>query len=312
MLHNKDVIADIRLAFATLQAYIKPGGPLNLTDINVHAEDFVGEVLNRVYSWSLKNSNQSSANYPCVDLLDKAAKVGVQVTSETGSGKINRTIECLVNHGMSIRMDSLKLFSLVPKQTSYTIHATCPGVAFAWRTDVFDFDSLLAEIKNITNSTTLDSIHAFVMKAMPSVFATRAKRLEACCNQLRDNLTVFDRNVMTAAYRYEDPVLMCRAIRQMRITLQKSGASRIANDVAAENFAKARSILSDCEHEVQDRYPYIRAAARRLKDHETLPIESYQNGDYGDAIHLMMEIRPRLAPLLQELEGELTRLEDLI
>lgn len=45
MLANKEFREDIRLGFAHLQDYVRPGGRLNLTDINVHAEDFVGGVL---------------------------------------------------------------------------------------------------------------------------------------------------------------------------------------------------------------------------------------------------------------------------
>lgn len=167
MLKRAKLVEEIRLTFATLAAYIKPGGSLNLTDINVHAEDFVCELLNLVHSWNLKNANQRRPNYPCLDLIDSEARLGIQVTSEPGSLKINRTLECLMKHGMSEHIDRLKLFLLIPRQKSYAVRSICPGVAFAWQADVLDFDSTLAAITKIDDSQ-LEAVHALVTTSVPA------------------------------------------------------------------------------------------------------------------------------------------------
>ena len=254
MLQQKELIDDIRLAFATLQAYIRPGGPLNLTDINVRAEDFVAGLLNSLNGYNLSNTNAKTSNYQCIDLIDPANKLGVQVTSEGGAGKLNGTIDCLSKHYMAKHIDKLKVFSLIPRQTSYAVKSTCPGVVFTWQSDVLDFDGTLRAITNISDLAHLQRIHKFVTTSLPTVFATRRAKIETSCTQLRENLTVFDREVMWALESQEDPVLMCRAIRQMRISLQTSGASRIANDIASKNFASARKVLSDTESEVKAKY----------------------------------------------------------
>jgi hypothetical protein len=46
MLLRQTSIDEIRLGLAVLQGYVGPGGPLNLTNINIHAEDSVGGVVN--------------------------------------------------------------------------------------------------------------------------------------------------------------------------------------------------------------------------------------------------------------------------
>ncbi|MBD3886211.1 SMEK domain-containing protein [Phormidium tenue FACHB-886] len=312
MLQQKETIEDIRLVFAILQAYIKPGGSLNLTDINVHAEKFVCELLNCVYGWNLVNTNQNVPNYQCIDLIDPAVKLGIQVTSEGGAGKINQTIKCLSKHGMSKQIDKLKVFSLIPRQTSYTVNSTCPGIVFTWRTDVLDFDGTLKAITNITDSTQLQRVHLLAINAVPAVFATRRTKSQTSCEQLRSNLTVFDREVMWAMECHENPVLMCRAIRKMRITLQKCGASRIANSVASNNFGRARQVLSNIENEVKVKYPYIYQAAIQLPEGQSLPFGSYEKDDHSNSIHLIMGVRPLLKSLLQEVEDELERLENLL
>jgi len=42
MLERENLLEDIRKGLAVLQNYIRPGGTLNLTDTNVHSEDFAG------------------------------------------------------------------------------------------------------------------------------------------------------------------------------------------------------------------------------------------------------------------------------
>lgn len=309
LLTKEEQIKEFNLAFSHIQHYIRPLGPLHLTDINIHMEDFVADLLNRLYGWKLVNKNKLHKNYPCIDLLDQVNRIGIQVSTERGVKKINETINCLVKNKMDQEIAQLKIFSLLPKQGSYAVRATCPGIAFNWRNDVLDFDHILLEIDNVVDDAHLLSAHSWIKTAVPSVFRSSEARREACCQDLRRNLLVFDRQVMSAAEKYEDPVLMCRAIREMRITLQKSGASTIANTIAAMNFKYARNILAEKEYEVRDKWSYIFEAACHLPDGQNIPWSAYNGGDYGDSIRSMMEIRLPLDRLLDEIKTELKRLE---
>ena len=85
MLQRETLIAGIRKGLAVLQYFIGPGGTLNLTDSNVHAEDFVAGLLNSINGWSLVSTNKVTANYPCIDLIDVSLGLGVQVTAEGSS-----------------------------------------------------------------------------------------------------------------------------------------------------------------------------------------------------------------------------------
>lgn len=304
MLANKELREDIRLGFALLQEYVRPGGRLNLTDINVHAEDFVGSVLNALFSWTLENTNTATSNFPCIDLIDRKERIGVQVTSERGARKLNKTLVCVRQNGLATAINQLKVFSLVRKQDTYKVTETCPGVSFNWQVDVLDFDTLLQQINAVSDLQRLKSIHSVVCDAFPVLFASRLKTLRALRDRLEKDLVVFDREVMRAPARFEDPVLMYKALREMRIGLQKNGSSTITNSVAARNFKAAHTILREAEYEIRQKYPYIHEAA----DSGT-PVGKYPDGDFNASISLMMGIRVQLQPLLDEVKRELASID---
>src|SRR5262245_52609859 len=121
MLYKEGLVKDIRLAFAALTAYLQMGGKLNLTDAHVQSESFVQDLLNAVYGWQLESTNQTASNYKCIDLIDKSQKLGMQVSSDNRSTKINDTLTCLSTHGMGGTITALKAFVLGKKQGQYTI-----------------------------------------------------------------------------------------------------------------------------------------------------------------------------------------------
>src|SRR5258708_8117544 len=116
--------AGIRKGMAVLKNYIGPSGTLNHTDTNVHAEDFVAGLLNAIHGWSLVSTNKERANYPCIDLIDEVRGLGVQVTSEAGSAKLTKTVECLKRHGPARKICRQKGFSCVSEQENTNAKST--------------------------------------------------------------------------------------------------------------------------------------------------------------------------------------------
>jgi hypothetical protein len=170
MLQRQTIIDDIRQGLAVYQNYVLPGGTLNLTDTNVHAEDFVAGLLNSIYGWSLVSTNQSAANYPCIDLIDETLALGVQVTAEAGSAKLTKTLECAKAHDLAKKVKHLKVFLLISKQEKYSVHAECPGIAFDWEHDVLDFRDALQSAQAISYLPQLQRVHQHVVQSLPSIF----------------------------------------------------------------------------------------------------------------------------------------------
>jgi hypothetical protein len=133
---------------------------------------FLRDLLNATYCWQLESTNREVSNFPCIDLIDRGRKIGVQISSDTGSGKINDTLKCINRHKLSQQIESLKVFLLLPRQDSYSVTVSCPGVAFRWEVDVIDFDRILKEATNCS-LVQLQNIRGIVVNSLPSVFSNR-------------------------------------------------------------------------------------------------------------------------------------------
>lgn len=184
MLDKEALVKDIRKAFATLSTYLQMGGKLNLTDAHVQSESFVQELLNTVYGLHLVSTNQTTANYPCIDLIDKSQKLGMQVSSDNSSAKINDTLTCLAKHGFAGTITKLKAFVLGKKQGQYTINSNCPGVSFNWENDVLDFDDVLKSTTTLPDPQ-IRIVHRCVVEAMPDIFPEHRAALAARQNDFR-------------------------------------------------------------------------------------------------------------------------------
>jgi hypothetical protein len=169
MLDKEGLGKDIRKALASLSTYLQMGGKLNLTDSHVQSESFVQDLLNAVYGWQLVSTNQATANYPCIDLIDKTRKLGLQVSSDNSSTKINDTLACLAKNGLAGTITALKAFVLGKKQGQYTIKTLCPGISFEWESDVLDFEDVLKAVNSLPDAQ-IRTVHRCVVEAMPDIF----------------------------------------------------------------------------------------------------------------------------------------------
>mgnify|MGYP000673018705 len=69
-----------------------------MLDENKVMEDIMCEVLNRVYGWHLVNLNTKEKNYPGIDLGDIQQGLGIQVTADKTSAKIQYTFSKVIAH----------------------------------------------------------------------------------------------------------------------------------------------------------------------------------------------------------------------
>ncbi|MCI7086733.1 MAG: SMEK domain-containing protein, partial [Lachnobacterium sp.] len=107
--------------FAFLHTYLKYSGKLNMLDENKVMEDIMCEVLNRIYGWHLVNLNTKEKNYPGIDLGDIQQGLGIQVTADKTSAKIQYTFSKVIAHEVYETYPHIKMMILGEKQSSYTI-----------------------------------------------------------------------------------------------------------------------------------------------------------------------------------------------
>ena len=139
--------------FAFLHTYLKYSGKLNMLDENKAMEDIMCEVLNRVYGWHLVNLNTKEKNYPGIDLGDIQQGLGIQVTADKTSAKIQYTFSKVIAHEVYETYPHIKMMILGEKQSSYTIPEMGQyggKIVFDAKQDVLDFTDLLR--KTMTQS----------------------------------------------------------------------------------------------------------------------------------------------------------------
>ena len=91
-MNTSDNIDGFILALRDLNEIIEKRAKLNLLDNAVLAESFYKEILNKLFSWELKNLNIAHANFEAIDLIDKSNNILVQVSCTCENQKIRSTI----------------------------------------------------------------------------------------------------------------------------------------------------------------------------------------------------------------------------
>ena len=74
-MNTSDNIDEFILALRDLNEIIEKRAKLNLLDNAVLAESFYKEILNKLFSWELKNLNIAHANFEAIDLIDKSNNI---------------------------------------------------------------------------------------------------------------------------------------------------------------------------------------------------------------------------------------------
>lgn len=93
MIGKEYYIKNITSSLSILSKEVEILNCVNLYDINIIAEDFYAQLLNKIYGYNLCNLNVYEKNVPAIDLGDEEMRISVQVTSDNDSEKIKKTIK---------------------------------------------------------------------------------------------------------------------------------------------------------------------------------------------------------------------------
>lgn len=132
---------------------------LNLTDINVIAENFYRDLFNLI-GFKFTNTNFESNNYAHIDLIDTVNKQAIQVTSQNDNIKIKEAID-----GFFAKPENkdYKLQILLISKDAKD-YRTEFGNNFNHKEDVLDINRLLAIINDINEIDTIKGIADFLNK----------------------------------------------------------------------------------------------------------------------------------------------------
>lgn len=126
-------------------------------------------------------------------------------------------------------------------------------------------------------------------------------------SEIKELLKLFERAVFEASIHSEEATAMFDAIQNVRIGLQMKNAGLIENERAAKLFREIWKDLLAIEGQVIEKYPNIFAALAELKsqpmdwERRKRAEEIIGKDDYWQAIGLMMSIRDKINPKVEEI-----------
>ncbi|MDN4603904.1 MULTISPECIES: SMEK domain-containing protein [Paenibacillus] len=142
MLTRGKILGDILDGLGQLSFVLQTRSSLGLTDLNKYCEDFIKELVNLIYGYNLVNLNTSRSNEPGLDLGDEVQRLGIQVTTDKSSSKVNLTLEKITTDQKS-RYDRYIILILGSKQRSYSINSElATELQFVAENDIWDFNDL--------------------------------------------------------------------------------------------------------------------------------------------------------------------------
>lgn len=154
---------DERLALLALR--VEKRGKLNILDYHIHSEFFYRDLFNILYGYRLDNVNTTNQNVEAIDLIDKNAKVIIQVSATNKVAKIKSSLskcsEDLYN-GYSFKFISIAKTAKNLRNKSYS---TPNSISFTPDDDIYDLDSILRDIQGFEIDK-LCTLHEFIEKEL--------------------------------------------------------------------------------------------------------------------------------------------------
>lgn len=114
---RKETIDQISRTLSILMCDVMLHQSMNDFSINIHAEDFFKDVLNKVRKGNFVNANSSGKNEAYIDLVDHSSQKVMQVTSTATKHKIDNSLKILKNP--HYKGYTLEILYLLEKPTSF-------------------------------------------------------------------------------------------------------------------------------------------------------------------------------------------------
>lgn len=154
---REEYLKQISNKLAIWQADIKLRGEINLYDSHIIAEYYVKELFNMFFGYDLENLNDSSKNFPGIDLGDQTQGVAVQVTATKTRAKIQGTLDKFIENKLYKDYPHLYIFILSEKQNSYKPFDTKGLFSFDIDKQILDIGDLI-RLANTLNTTDVQRV----------------------------------------------------------------------------------------------------------------------------------------------------------
>ena len=155
-----EIIRHIAANIAFLSKSTSLENTVGLLDSNRNAQEFFKELFNLVLDLDLKELDieNNTISFPGIDLGDSARGLAIQITTDSRSTKIKETIDTFQTNDKCSGFSRLIVFIIGNRQRYTTDFPTNGSFEFDPDKDIWDDNSLMAEINSIQDIHKLESV----------------------------------------------------------------------------------------------------------------------------------------------------------
>lgn len=148
-MNRQDYQKSIISSLTWLSTQVSVSNKLNLTDINVHSENFYRDFLNLAFGYNLQNINIIEPNTASIDLGDSDAKFSIQVTSTSSLSKTRHTVEKFIEKGLFRKYDRLIILNISEKIAHKVSSVGDESYCLDTKKDIWDIGDLSVKINDL-------------------------------------------------------------------------------------------------------------------------------------------------------------------
>ncbi|RZK77084.1 MAG: NACHT domain-containing protein, partial [Pedobacter sp.] len=158
-MNQMELLNDIIRYLGIFQEQVKISTSNNQYDINIHSENVLIPIFNKIFDGNFENLNYLQKNAEAIDLLDYKSGIAIQVTASRQLAKIKSTLEKLFDSEHKKHVKQLYIYILTERQPSYngTAIAKIIGkrLTFDIKKNIWDARDLYKRVQSFTD---IDSI----------------------------------------------------------------------------------------------------------------------------------------------------------
>lgn len=192
-MNSKSYLADITYYLSVLRYNVEHNNAINLYDINIISENFYNQLLNMVYGYKLQNINIVEKNAKAIDLGDVENRIAVQITSDSSSSKIKKTIQKFLDNKYYEKYDRLIMLLITDKLKYRKPFETDNKFIFDISKDIISIDDIMKEL-NGKESSVLKEIANFLKNELsPESLNSSNKTIDV--NQIQERKKIYLENL---------------------------------------------------------------------------------------------------------------------
>nr|WP_298377959.1 SMEK domain-containing protein [uncultured Halomonas sp.] len=148
-MNRQDCQKSIIYTLTWLSTQVEVHNKLNLTDVNIHAENFYRDLLNLAFGYNLVNINIIDPNAAAIDLGDEGNRFAIQVTSTSTLEKTKHTVKKFIEKKLYEKYDHLVILNVVSKKKHTVTTVGDEHYKLNTKNDIWDIGNLVVMINDL-------------------------------------------------------------------------------------------------------------------------------------------------------------------